>query len=141
MYYTKVIYNAEACGKLAYGFKVNMLCGELEIIYNNFLGGYTTKGIKLSRKQYSHLKQLLKIEYFEKFRDNLNMDACISFLDPYSWKLQCISNNGNPMLEIPDGGGDYIIPPNSVINLVEYITKIGIEPELFERMRLFWSGN
>lgn len=137
MYYTKVIYSAEAWGKLVYSFKVNMLCGELEITYDNFGGGYTTKGIKLNRKQYSHLKQLLKIEYFEKFRNNLNMETCTSFLDPYSWNMQCMSNYGDPMLEVPDGGGDYIMPPNSVINLVEYIAKIGIEPELFERLRLF----
>lgn len=137
MYYTKIIYNAEERGKLIYGFKVNMLCSELEITYYNFLGGYTTKGIKLNRKQHSHLKQLLKTEHFEEFRENLNMDKCISFLAPYSWNLQCISNGGKPMLEIPDGGGGYIMPPNSVINLVEYIAKIGIEPELIEKITLF----
>ncbi|HAK42060.1 MAG TPA: hypothetical protein DCM59_04275 [Clostridium sp.] len=60
----------------------------------------------------------------------------ISFFDPYRWSLQCISNDGNPMLEILERGGDYIRRPNSVINLVEYVAKIGIEPELIERMRL-----
>ncbi len=64
------------------------------------------------------------------------MDKCISFFDQHSWSLQCISNDGDPMLEIPDRGGDYIMRPNFVINLVEYIAKIGIEPELIERMSL-----
>lgn len=113
MYYAKGIYNAEALGKLVYGFKVNMLCEKLEITYDNFGGGYTTKGIKL------------------------NMNKYILFLDHYSWNLQCISNDENPMLEIPDGGGYYIMPPNSMINLMEYIINIGMEFENFERMRLF----
>lgn len=69
------------------------------------------------------------------FRENLNMD--ISFFDhPHSWSLQCISNDGNPMLEMPERGGDYIMTSNSMINLVEYVAKIGIEPEIIERMRL-----
>ena len=134
MYYIKVVFNAEAWGKLTYGFKVNMICGELEITYDNFQGGYTTKGIKLNRKQHTHLKQLLRIENFKKFRENLNMD--ISFFDQHSWSLQCISNDGNPMLEMSDRDGNYIGQSNSLINLVEYVAKIGIEPEIIERMRL-----
>lgn len=135
MYYIKVVFNAEVRGKLTYGFKVDMICGELEITYDNFQGGYTTKGIKLNRKQHTHLKQLLIIEDFKKFRENLNMD--ISFFDhPYDWSLQCISNDGNPMLEMSKRDGAYIMTSNSVINLVEYVAKIGIEPEIIERMRL-----
>lgn len=134
MYYIKVVFNAEVWGKLVYGFKVNMICGELEITYDNFQGGYTTKGIKLNRKQHTHLKQLSRIENFKKFREN--MDKFIPLFGPYRWSLQCISNDGDPMLEIPDRSGDYITRPNFVINLVEYIAKIGIEPELIERMSL-----
>lgn len=137
MYYTKIIFNSGDWKKLTYSFKLNMLCRELEIIYDNFLGGYTTKGIKLNRNQYAHLKQLLKIENFKKYRDNLNIDNYISLLDTYRWSLQCISNDGEPMLEIPNRGDDYIMPPDFVINLVEYIAKIGIEPELIPKMRLF----
>ncbi|ATD54101.1 hypothetical protein [Clostridium chauvoei] len=137
MYYTKIIFNSGDWKKLTYSFKLNMLCRELEIIYDNFLGGYTTKGIKLNRNQYAHLKQLLKIENFKKYRDNLNIDNYISLLDTYRWSLQCISNDGEPMLEIPNRGDDYIMPPDFVINLVEYIAEIGIEPELIPKMRLF----
>lgn len=137
MYYTKIIFNSGDWKKLTYSFKLNMLCRELEIIYDNFLGGYTTKGIKLNRNQYAHLKQLLKIENFKKYRDNLNIDNYISLLDTYRWNLQCISNDGEPMLEIPNRGDDYIMPPDFVINLVEYIAEIGIEPELIPKMRLF----
>lgn len=43
MYYIKAVFNAESFGKLEYGFKINMLCNELEVIYNNFQGGYTNK--------------------------------------------------------------------------------------------------
>lgn len=135
MYYIKVVFNAEARGKLTYGFKVDMICGELEITYDNFQGGYTTKGIKLNRKQHTHLKQLLRIENLKKFRENLNMD--ISFFGhPYNWSLQCISNDENPMLEMSDRDGNYIGRSNPLINLVEYVAKIGIEPEIIERMRL-----
>ena len=137
MYYETVIFNAENRRKLTYCFKVNMICNELEITYDNFLGGYTTKGIKLNRKQHTQLKQLLKVDDFEKYRDNLNIDKWDCLLDPYSWSLQCISNDGKPMLEISDGAGDFIMTPSVVSALVEYVTSIGIEPELLEKMRLF----
>ncbi|WP_160680281.1 hypothetical protein [Clostridium sp. C8-1-8] len=137
MYYIKVVFNAEACDKLAYCFKINMLSGELEITYNNFQGGYTTKGIKLSTKQLTHLEQLLRIDNFNRFIENQNMNNNISSLDPYDWSLQCISNDGNPMLEMPNIDGAYVIPPNSVINLIDYISKIGIEPDVLKGMRLF----
>lgn len=134
MYYIKVVFNAEARGKLTYGFKVNMICSELEITYDNFQGGYTTKGIKLNRKQHTHLKQLLRIENFKEFREN--MDKCIPMFGPYRWSLQCISNDGDPMLEMSKRDGAYIMTSNLMINLVEYVAKIGIEPEIIERMRL-----
>ena len=137
MYYETVIFNAENRRKLTYCFKVNMICNELEITYDNFLGGYTTKGIKLNRKQHTQLKQLLKVDDFEKYRDNLNIDKWDWLLDPYSWSLECISNDGKPMLEISDGAGDFIMTPSVVSALVEYVTSIGIEPELLEKMRLF----
>lgn len=94
--------------------------------------------IKLNMKQHNHLKNLLKIDRFEKFRNNLNKEEnYLLFLDPYTWSLQCISNDGIPMLQIPNEDMIYYSPPNSVIDLVKYVTKIGIEREVFEKMRLF----
>ena len=139
MHYTKVIFNANFYGKFKYGFKINMIYGELEIIYDNFLGGYTTKGIKLNRKQHNHLKQLLQMNNFEKFRENLDIDNenFICVLAPYSWNLECISDDGKPILEIDSEIEKCIFTPDSLINLVKYVAKIGMEPEIFERMRLF----
>lgn len=137
MYYETVIFNAENRRKLTYCFKVNMICNELEITYDNFLGGYTTKGIKLNRKQHNCLKQLLKVDGFEEYRDNVNIDKWTCLLDSYSWNLKCISNDGKPMLEISNEADKFIMTPSVVIALVKYVTSIGIEPELLEKMRLF----
>lgn len=139
MHYTMVVFNADFCGEFKYGFKVNMVYGELEVRYDNFLGGYTTKGIELNSKQHNHLKQLLQINNFEKFRGNLNIndENFICLLDPYSWNLQCISDGGKPILEINSEMEKILFPPKSLIKLVEYVAKIGIETEIFERMRLF----
>lgn len=134
MYYVKITFNvADSWNNFAYGFKINMLCGELEITYNNFKGDYITKGIKLKNKQFEHLKLLLKIENFEKFRVNPNKEEHITFLDPYNWSFLCISNDGNPILEITNQCSYYIKPPNHVIDLVKYVTKIGIEPEILKK--------
>ncbi|QAA32332.1 hypothetical protein [Clostridium manihotivorum] len=134
MHYVKAVFNADNCGILAYGFKVNMLCKELEITYDNFQEGYTSKGIKLNDKQYAHLQRLLKVKNFKA--SNMNMERYYLVMDPYEWTLQCISDDGSPMLDISGVDGD-LIPPKPISILVEYVVSIGIEVELLKAMRLF----
>lgn len=141
MYYTKVIFNSEdAWYRFAYGFKINMLLGELEITYDNLNGGYTTKGIKLSNEQQEHLKRLLNVINFKNIKENMKEDKKTIFLDPHRWSLQCIADDGNPILEIPNEDAAFynIKPPNILIDLVKYIADIGIQPEVIKSMRFFW---
>ena len=133
MYYTTVIFNGKKCSELEYGFKVNIQYGELEVIYNNFLGGYTTKGMKLNRKQCTYLKQLLKIENFEDMRKSLEDEPLfVCMLSLSSWELQLISNDGYPMLEV--SSEDYMRSSKYMDDLTTYIANIAIEPEVIKRM-------
>lgn len=137
MHYIKAILNVELLDELKYSFKVNLLSDELEIMYENFIGGYTTKGIILNDKQHKHLEKLLNIKNFISLVDKKPINNLMLILDPFDWILQCISNDGMPMLEVQSESNNPIMPSSSLINLVKYVTKIGIEPEILEKMRLF----
>ena len=65
MYYIKIIFTVESSDELIYSFGIDMLQNELKIIYNNLLGGYTSKGIKTNKKQHEHLKYLLDKRIFK----------------------------------------------------------------------------
>lgn len=133
MYYTTAIFNEKKGRKLEYSFKVNIQYGELEVIYDNFLGGYTTKGMKLNRKQCTYLKQLLKIENFEHMRKSLEDDTLfVCMFSISSWELQLISNDGYPMLEV--SSEEYMRSSKYIDDLTTYIANIAIEPEVIKRM-------
>ena len=138
MYYTKFVFKEESCGKFKYGFKIDMLCKELEISYNNFLGGYTTKGIKLNRQQYKQLKHLLEIDNFEYLRKDPSVDygSLTDMFTTVVWYFKCISDNGKPILEVDSGMDECFFTPKSLIDLVNYIAKIGMEPEVLGKMKL-----
>lgn len=112
MHYTKFVFYEEYFCEFEYGFKINMVCKELEISYNNFLGGYTTKGIKLNGGQYRKLTYLLDIDNFEYLRRDPNVEYqdLTDMFTPVRWYFKCISDNGNPILEVDSEMDECFLP-------------------------------